>query len=916
MQSRLVGSVLLALLLSAPVTFAKDSAALADARKKMETTDYDAAEIALGQIRGTEQGEAQLLLARVLFERGKWDEADKVLQNVQADRGRVATMRARVLRARGKLADALKLLEAQRNSQKPGNATFRESELLRGELLIDLGKRGDADEPLRAVIAEYTEMPNTDADGLADVGKAAHLLRKPKDANQALSESETARKDRVDTLLLRAQLFLEKYDPGHAEELTREVLKLAPKRADALVLMARIKLEQSLDFDAAEKFVKDALAVNPKAQGAEAVLTGIALRDMELEQAEKAIDRGLAFNPNDLELLSLRAGARFLADDPAGFQAAKKQVLDRNKEFAALYTIIAEFAEWEHRYDDIVAMMKEAVAIDAEDGKAWATLGLTQMRNGDEKDGMTSLERAWKKDRFNVMVYNTLNLYEKTIPTAYESLNVGVFQFRMPKRERPVLERYLPKFAGEAFASMKARYNFVPSLPLHLELYENRENFSVRTSGLPNIGIQGVCFGKVVAAMSPNSEPFNWGNVLWHELGHVFAIQMSKNHVPRWFTEGLSEYETVARRPEWDRELDPQLYAALKNNALPSAVNMNRAFTHASDGLDVTVAYYASSQMLIYTVEKFGIGKVGAALRLWGEGKRTPEVLRLAFGVEPSAYDQGFRSWALARLARYNGQFMFADKPLPIESTQKRAKDAPNDPDAHAAHAFSLLAEHKVDEAKNALDLALKLNANHPKALFLSAKIALGSKNPQAALGYLDAMRKGGADGYAVRDAMADAYEALKDKGRYRFSLEAAHRLDPSQTEPLEALFDLAVDEKRDDDQLEALRALAPLDQHNRRAWRGLLVRLVAKKLWSEALSTCESALYADVEDAEIHTLCATTLQAKGDVKRAIFEAESALLSECKPKEAKEAHRLLAELLQNSNAKEAKRHREEAEKIP
>ena len=32
---------------------------------------------------------------------------------------------------------------------------------------------------------------------------------------------------------------------------------------------------------------------------------------------------------------------------------------------------------------------------------------------------------------------------------------------------------------------------------------------------------------------------------LWHELGHVFPIQMSKNHVPRWFTEGLTEYETT-----------------------------------------------------------------------------------------------------------------------------------------------------------------------------------------------------------------------------------------------------------------------------------------------------------------------------------------------------------------------------------
>lgn len=890
--------------------FAKGSTALEDARKKVEASDYEAAEAALTQIAGADQVEALALLARTQFERGKWDEAEKTLGRV-TDRGRATIQRARLLRARGKAADAIKLLEGQKLS----GAQAREANLLLGELLIEVGRRADARVPLMDVIGEYTDMPNTDAEGLADVGQAAHLLRKPKDANQALSESETANKQRVDTLFLRAGLFLEKYDPGHAEEVTREVLKLAPKRADALVLMARIKLDQALDFDAAETLIKEALAINPKVEGAQAVLAGIALRDMELEQADKAIDRGLSVNPNDLELLSLRAATRFLADDPAGFQAAKKEVLDRNKEYASFYTIVAEFAEWEHRYDDIVTMLKEAVALDPEDGKAWATLGLTQMRNGAEQEGQQSLERAWKKDRFNVMVYNTLNLYEKTIPTGYESLQSGVFQFRFPKSERPVLERYVPQFAAEAFASMKARYNFVPKLPLHMELYSSREHFSVRTSGLPNIGIQGVCFGRVVAAMSPKSEPFNWGNVLWHETGHIFAIQMSKNHVPRWFTEGLSEYETIARRPEWDRELDPQLYRALRSSALPSAVNMNRAFTHASDGLDVTVAYYASSQMLIYTVEQFGLGKVVKALTLWGEGKRTPDVLRQAFGVEPSTYDQGFRAWALKRLRRYDNQFIFADKPPALEAAKKKLKEKPNDADAHADMAFALLAEHEIADAKKALDEALRIAPNNANAHFLAAKISLGEKNPQGALKHLAEMRKAGIDGYGIRTTMADAYELLKDKASYRHSLEAAYRLDPSQTEPLEGLFDLAVDEKREDDQLEALRKLAPLDQHNRRAWRGLLVRLVAKKLWSEAEAACDSALYAEVEDPEIHNLCAASLQATGKVKRAIFEAESALLCEGKPKDMKEAHRLLAELQQTSNPKEAKRHQGEADKI-
>ena len=86
---------------------------------------------------------------------------------------------------------------------------------------------------------------------------------------------------------------------------------------------------------------------------------------------------------------------------------------------------------------------------------------------------------------------------------------------------------------------------------------------AIRTVGLPDIGALGVCFGQVITAMSPATGDINWGMVLWHELGHVFAIQLSNSRVPRWFTEGLSEYETLIARPEWRRENDADLYGAV-----------------------------------------------------------------------------------------------------------------------------------------------------------------------------------------------------------------------------------------------------------------------------------------------------------------------------------------------------------------
>lgn len=895
------------------------SGPLASGLTALAASDYATAEAELAKVKGAGEADAKIGLARAAFEQGKYALAEKHAQQAAAasasHKVKAAVLRAEVMAATGKKPDAIKVLDALKGGT---GADVRRARLLLGEYLIDVGRRSDADEPLHKVIEDYNDGTITaqDAEGNAHVGRAAFLLRSPKDANTAFKESERADKKRVETLLWAAELFLDKYDAGHAEEELKDALAVAPKRADTLVLLARVKLDQSLDFDEAEKLVEQALAIHPRHVGALAVRAGLSLRDMDIAGAEKAIAEGLAVDPNDLELLSLRAAARFLDDDSSGFEAAKKAVFARNAQYAHLYTIIGDYAEWEHRYDDIVVMMKEATKLDPADGKAWAELGLTQMRAGDEPAGMESIKKAWSKDKFNVRVFNTLNMYERDIPNEYELLSDGVFKVRYAKEERPVMERYVPRMLGEAFASMKARYGFVPSVPVQVELYASRQTFSVRTSGLPNIGIQGVCFGRVVAAISPKAEPFNYGNVLWHELGHVFAIQLSKNHVPRWFTEGLSEYETIARRPEWARELDPELYQAINGNKLPGAVDMNRAFTHASDAVDVTVAYYAASQMLIWTVERFGMGKVVAALRLWGQGKKTPEVIKGAFGVTAAEYDAGYRAWQLARLSRYKNQYLFSLKPKDLEEAKKNVKAAPADAKAQVELALSLLRVRKGKEAKAAIDAALAIDPNSPDAHYVAARLAQGDKDLAGAQKHLDAMRSTGHDGFAVHTMLADIAEAQKDKDRMRFHLEAAHRLDPSQSEPLKGLFDLAHQSKREGDALAALEKLAQLEQHDRKVWRMLLERLVAAKRWDDARRVGESAIFVDVTGGATHTLYARALASQGAHDTAAFELETALLCAGKPPEKATQHALLAkELVALKRGADAKKHLDEALKL-
>jgi tetratricopeptide (TPR) repeat protein len=915
------------------------NAAFSSALGAANATDYATAEKALSAVGGADRPAALVALGRVLFEQGRFAEADRCASQAVSHGGgpRLTglALRAELLAAQGKVDDAIRLLEPSKDAPGLGGRRVR---LELGELLIRAGRRSDAEPLLLKFADEYgsDQISANDPEGLAMVGRAMHLLRHVKDANRAFNESErgdlaasgasggepdaggaTHGTQRVETLLWRADLYIDNYDPGHAEAVLSEALKIAPHKADTLVALARVKLEETFDFGEAERLVRDALAVNPKHTGAFAVRAGIALRDMSLDRAESAIDAGLAVDPNNLELLSMRAATRFLADDKPGFEAAKRAVFARNKEYSRAFGIIGEYAEWEHRYDDVIGMMKEATLLDPTDHKAWAQLGLMQTRAGNETDGLKSLEEAWKGDHFNVRVYNTLEmLYGRWIPQQYDEAQEGIFKLRYPKDERALLERYVPRMLGEAWGAMKIHYMFAPTTPVAIELYRQRQHFSVRTSGLPNIGIEGVCFGHVVAAMSPNSDSFNWGNVLWHELAHVFAIQLSKNHVPRWFTEGLSEYETMIRRPEWQRELDPELYQALKRGLLPGVLDMNRAFTHAEGDLDVTVAYYAASQMVAFTAEEFGFPRITRALELWGEGRRTGEVIRDAFAMSPDEYDARFRAWALARLSRYEGQYMFAVKPVPLEDARAALTANPASAAAHVALALALIHAHRAGDAAHEIDEALRASPGDPDAHFVAAKLAAMNKDTATQERHLSAIRAGGGDGYAVRMELAEVAKARKGDGAQRAELEAAHRFDPTQVEPLRALYDLAVSEKRESDALASLREIARLDQHDRRAYKLLLEKLIASHRWDEAKRVGEAGLYLDLLSAAPHVGYARALSALGDHESAAFELESALLCKAPAPETATAHALLAhERFVLGDASAARMHRDRALKL-
>lgn len=879
-----------------PAAFENGEAAAERALAQSRYADAEAGFRAL--LAGGEASSARLGLARVLMLTGRHAEARDLLRAAlgrpEAPELEAATLLAESLRQTGAAAEAMALLERVR--ERP---LARRARLLLGELRLERGRRQEAEEVLMTLIEDYNadRITERDGPGLAMVGRAAHLLRSPHDANDAFNAAERAAPGDPQTLLWRAELFLEKHDPGHAEEVVSELLARAPDHPGALVWMAHVKLEQALDFDAARQLAERALNINPTLPHAYFVLAGLEIRDFELDAARALIDRGLETNPEHLDLISLRAAVAFLAEDQSAFESARNRVLGLHPTYSRFYSIVGQFAEWEHRYDRIVEMMQRAVALDDEDAGAHAALGLNLIRAGQEAAGVTSLRRAFAKDPFNVRVFNTLNLFEEIIPEGYVSRPAGRFVIRYPKHEADLLQRYVPPLLDRAFERFSALYGFTPSAPLGIELYAEREHFAVRTSGLPQTAIQGVCFGKTLASLTPRHESFNLGMTLWHELAHVFHIQMSDSHVPRWLTEGLAEYETLIERPEWRRHHDPDLFAAARAGRLPKVAAMNRAFSHAEDIHDMATAYYASSRIAVMLVERYGRDAVNELLRLQARGVSSARALSEALGATPAQVEQEFSTYLHGSLGRYRQQFVPMVVRGELSEHVSKSEAAPGDVTAKLRVVWAALGQRQLALAKRVLAEARTLDAASPDVGFAAARVALLSGKRAQALAELRALAAAGHDGYAVQMAIAGLTDEQKQPAELRVALRRAHELDPTQTEPLTLLWQLAQRAKDAEEELRVLELLAPLSSHDGAVYRRLLELLLAKQDYTRAVQVGEAAIYVDLEGASTHALYARALAGLGRHQQAEFEFQSAALCPSRPVELARAQEDYAKFL-------------------
>ena len=579
-----------------------------------------------------------LQYASALIAHGKAEEAAAAARQRPEGDSAARVVLARIALRQARLAEAEQLLKAVAESADDRDEDSAGEAALELGLLYRARGRGEPAAPLLERVANSAASAQ-DAPALLRAARATAAVGEFRQANQLFRRASRAAGSSPAVETAWGELFLEKHNSQDAARSFQEALK-----ADAEWAPAHLGLARALgdtNATAAIEALGRALAIDSTLPDGYVLSARFQLDEGKRGEARATLQKALALAPQHAEARALLAGIARVEDRQADFDAEVARLLAENPRDAGAYDTAADLLARAYRFEEAAALGRLAVQVDPSNAGALARLGLSLMRTGDEVEARQTLDAAFRIDPYDVFTYNLLEVLDYL--EEFETIDAPPFTFRFHKGEFDVLKEYVPRLAGEALAALTRRYGFTPKGPILVEMFPVHEHFAVRTLGLPGLaGALGACFGRVVTLDSPKARPpntFSWESTLWHELAHVFTLQMSRQRVPRWLTEGISVYEEARARPEWGREMEVAFARAWRDGKVIPVRDLDSGFNKSET---IALAYYEASLLVDELVRLRGDQGLIALLGAYGDGLENEAALQRAFGLSVEALQGRF----------------------------------------------------------------------------------------------------------------------------------------------------------------------------------------------------------------------------------------------------------------------------------
>jgi cellulose synthase operon protein C len=292
-------------------------------------------------------------------------------------------------------------------------------------------------------------------------------------------------------------------------------------------------------------------------------------------------------------------------------------------------------------------------------------------------------------------------------------------------------------------------------------------------------------------------------------IARVITLQMSKNRLPRWLSEGLSVWEERRARPEWGREMDMSFAQAMNENKILKLKVLNEGF---SDPQLISLSYYQASLVVDHIVDTYGEPKLRDLIRSYGEGYETEMAVKEVLGISLDQLQTGFD-------ARLEKQYASLRKSLQTPKLESKPtlddlkKMAESNPESFVVQMQLAVALHQAKDSKGAiqaLERASKLaptatGDNNPNKMI--AAIAGEMKDVPRQIQALDDLLKVDSADIESARQLATLLAPLKDDRRSEEAYRRVVGIDPFDRDAQAAYGRLALKRKDGEVAQRAFRA-------------------------------------------------------------------------------------------------------------
>lgn len=472
-----------------------------------------------------------------------------------------------------------------------------------------------------AKLVESSPWRYTDADNLITLGwLSLELGADAKDAQEAFFRRARLNNPlRPEPRVALGRLALDKRDFGLAADIFREAAESFPDDADIQIGLAEAVIDA--DPEAAQAAIEHALAINPHHIPSLLFRCDRFIEAEDYDQAEFALNQVLIVNPKHPAALAFWSALAHLRSDPESEVALREEALSTWNTNPEVDYIIGRELSQKYRFAEGAEHQRQALEFDPEYLPASKQLAQDLLRLGREGEGWRLAEAVSEADQYDVAMYNLVTLRNEL--AKFTTIEANRFLIRMSAEEAAAYGPLVVDLLGRARETICEKYGLKLDKEITVEIFPKPDDFAVRTFGMPGVaGYLGVCFGDVITANSPAGQlnPSNWESVLWHEFTHVVTLNLTRNKMPRWLSEGISVYEERQANPAWGEQMNPTYRVLILQGELTPIGELSSAFMNPPTPVHVQFAYYESSLVVEYLIEQFGFESLLAILNDLGEG--------------------------------------------------------------------------------------------------------------------------------------------------------------------------------------------------------------------------------------------------------------------------------------------------------